>query len=424
MVSGPIFLETIAARIYAVLANGFLFGVKEGIGGMYYGVVLLFILVVMGGAIAFIGDRLGTKVGKKKLSIFGLRPRHTSIIVTIVTGILITASTLTVATLASENVRVALFGLEELNQQIAVSEQNLSAIKEQLGVADGAREKAVAALQQARQDQKLAEADLGAARARVLDLQTVQAELETAKEELGQKVGALGEEKLRLEAHVMQLGAETQRLGEGLARMRVGDIVYRAGELIANTVVLYQEKKEDTVAQISSVLQAANQHVLLKLRVKQPVEALWISQAEFERAVKVLHESKQDAIVRIVAAGNIVYGEPVRARIELFPNKRIYARNDVIYREQFELSDGNEPEAEELVISFLKKVNEAASGAGILPDPLQGSVGVMSGSQFYDIVNSIEPLRGTIIVTAYAGDDTNAAGPLRLRVKVEQVAAH
>ena len=30
-----------------------------------YGVVLIFVLVITGGAIAFIGDRLGTKLGKK-----------------------------------------------------------------------------------------------------------------------------------------------------------------------------------------------------------------------------------------------------------------------------------------------------------------------------------------------------------------------
>ena len=59
-----------------------------------YGVLLILVLVITGGAIAFIGDRLGSKVGKKKLSLFGLRPRHTSIIVTIVTGILITTTTL------------------------------------------------------------------------------------------------------------------------------------------------------------------------------------------------------------------------------------------------------------------------------------------------------------------------------------------
>jgi len=54
-----------------------------------YGIVLIAVLAIMGGAIAYIGDKLGTRVGKRKLSIFGLRPKHTSIIVTIITGILI-----------------------------------------------------------------------------------------------------------------------------------------------------------------------------------------------------------------------------------------------------------------------------------------------------------------------------------------------
>ena len=54
-----------------------------------YGIVLIAALIVTGGAIAVIGDRVGSRVGKKKLSLFGLRPRHTSVIVTIVTGVLI-----------------------------------------------------------------------------------------------------------------------------------------------------------------------------------------------------------------------------------------------------------------------------------------------------------------------------------------------
>ncbi|HWR10033.1 DUF3084 domain-containing protein [Sporomusa sp.] len=57
-----------------------------------FGLVLIAILGVMGGAIAYIGDKIGTKVGKKKLSLFGLRPKYTSIIVAVTTGILITAS--------------------------------------------------------------------------------------------------------------------------------------------------------------------------------------------------------------------------------------------------------------------------------------------------------------------------------------------
>ena len=58
-----------------------------------YGITLIFVLAVVGGVIALIGDRLGTRIGKKKLSIFGLRPRHTAVLVTVVTGICITTVT-------------------------------------------------------------------------------------------------------------------------------------------------------------------------------------------------------------------------------------------------------------------------------------------------------------------------------------------
>ena len=84
-----------------------------------YGVTLILVLAVVGGVIAFIGDRLGTRIGKKKLSIFGLRPRHTAIIVTISTGICITTVTFGIMAAVSENVRTALFGMERLNAMIA-----------------------------------------------------------------------------------------------------------------------------------------------------------------------------------------------------------------------------------------------------------------------------------------------------------------
>ena len=84
-----------------------------------YGVVLIGVMVITGGAIAFIGDKLGTKIGKKRLSIFGLRPRHTSMIITVITGILITGLSIGAMAIVSKDVRTALFGMEELNAAIA-----------------------------------------------------------------------------------------------------------------------------------------------------------------------------------------------------------------------------------------------------------------------------------------------------------------
>ena len=88
-----------------------------------YGIMLIVVLVLTGGVIAFIGDRLGSKVGKKKLSLFGMRPKHTSILVTIVTGILITTVTFGVLAIASENVRTALFGMEKLRKEMQATKK-------------------------------------------------------------------------------------------------------------------------------------------------------------------------------------------------------------------------------------------------------------------------------------------------------------
>lgn len=37
------------------------------------GIVLILVLALMGGLIAYLGDKLGSKIGKKRLSLFGLR---------------------------------------------------------------------------------------------------------------------------------------------------------------------------------------------------------------------------------------------------------------------------------------------------------------------------------------------------------------
>ena len=77
-----------------------------------YGIALILFLSIMGGAIAFGGDRLGSKIGKKRLSILGLRPKHTSIVVTVITGALTVALTMSILTFVSRDVRTALFGME------------------------------------------------------------------------------------------------------------------------------------------------------------------------------------------------------------------------------------------------------------------------------------------------------------------------
>lgn len=84
---------------------------------MLRGILLLLIIALISGSIAYLGNKLGRYVGKKKLSIFNLRPLHTSTLFTIVTGALISLLTIGVALMLSENVRIALFGMEKLQRE-------------------------------------------------------------------------------------------------------------------------------------------------------------------------------------------------------------------------------------------------------------------------------------------------------------------
>ena len=55
------------------------------------GVTLVLSILILGGVIATIGDRLGTKIGKARLSLFGMRPKKTAVAITILTGTIISA---------------------------------------------------------------------------------------------------------------------------------------------------------------------------------------------------------------------------------------------------------------------------------------------------------------------------------------------
>jgi len=68
---------------------------------MRYSIFFAIVLVLVSGFIAYFGDLLGRRMGKKRLTLFGLRPRHTAIGVTTITGMIIAA--LALITLISIN---------------------------------------------------------------------------------------------------------------------------------------------------------------------------------------------------------------------------------------------------------------------------------------------------------------------------------
>ena len=173
-----------------------------------YGLVLIVVLIVTGGVIAFIGDRVGSRVGKKKLSLFGLRPRHTSVIVTIITGVLITTFTFVILAGASDNVRTALFGMEQLNRLMGETKARLQATDMQLA--------------DAKAEQQQAAEELAKSKTEIDKLHGKQAALEERAKELAAGNAKLEADAAALEEQNQGLTAQkSTKIGRASCRERV-----------------------------------------------------------------------------------------------------------------------------------------------------------------------------------------------------------
>ncbi|HKE38092.1 MAG TPA: DUF3084 domain-containing protein [Candidatus Baltobacteraceae bacterium] len=83
------------------------------------GVGNIALVMALAGGVAYVGDRVGHQVGRRRMTLYGIRPRYTSTIVAIATGMLIALLISLVAIFASQEVQTAFFRLGTLNKQIA-----------------------------------------------------------------------------------------------------------------------------------------------------------------------------------------------------------------------------------------------------------------------------------------------------------------
>lgn len=410
-----------------------------------YGIFLIIVLVITGGAIAFIGDKLGSKVGKKRLSIFGLRPKHTSILVTIITGIMITSTTLGIMSVVSENVRTALFGMEKLNKEMAEAKEEVANAQKMLEKAKADQETADNALNQVKKDLKELQAQKDELEEKNQMLQEGNELLEQAKEELMERYDILsaandallvsqaelksGNEKLhsdneKLAGENSQLESRNKVLGDSMQIMREGEIAFRAGETLASAVVKGNRSEDEIKNEFQKIIDMAQQTAYIKLNQRVgteiPEEAcqIWIYQPDYEAAVNQVSKNNSEYVIRVLAAGNLIRGEAIRTVLQVEKNFLVYEDGELVLRESIKLEGKNSDEREKAIIQFLKDVNDKAIKKGMLPDTLTGAVGVIDGNQIYSAIQKMDYTEGMALLSAYANGSADVRGPLRIRLQV------
>ena len=92
----------------------------------------ILLVLILGGILSTLGDRLGTRVGKARLSVFKLRPKSTAVLITVFTGSIISAISFATMVVFDRDLRVGLFQLEDIREKIIESEKELKKLEKNL----------------------------------------------------------------------------------------------------------------------------------------------------------------------------------------------------------------------------------------------------------------------------------------------------
>lgn len=381
---------------------------------MLVGLKILAIIAVMGGIIAYVGDKIGTKVGKQRMSLFGLRPKYTSIVVTIITGLMIAAATVGVLSISSRSVRTALFGLdqmyaqmEELNQQIAAKNEELKARQAEIDAQAeqmNTMQEAVQASQQELEEVRAARDAMGA------DLQSVK----EAYQEAQGRMGNLEKARRVMEDHIADLQFTAKNLENNITNLREGTVMFRVGELLSSATVRPGLSETEAQGVLTDILNDTNGLILKRFNIKEEQSVLYVSRSNMADAAKQLAAADTPMMVRIVASGNIIVGEPAIAKIQIFPQRLIYHKGDIVWVGGINGGDN----AQNAVVDFLGEVNKRAKEKGIIPDPLSGEVGNVPGAELFEVINQVRNTNGPLRIEAITTKDTYSSDTLQIRLKI------
>jgi uncharacterized protein (DUF3084 family) len=359
-----------------------------------FGIRIILILLLIGGSVALIGDYLGRIIGRRRLSIFHLRPRYTAIVITVITGILIAFTTIGALLIVSQDTRTALFGLEELRRGVREKEIELSKRIEEKNVIEQELTKKI------EEKEKI---DLA--------LTSTKEALAKAKESIDkskQEISILRSTKRDLEKEIKSLEKEIEI-------SRKGKVLFKVGETLLITVIRAGPEKEKLETGLKQILSAADAYVR-SLGVKSDKHLIFIRPQDFNLAVTDLQKQSGEIIVKVEATRNTVWGEEVPVRFALEKNRRIYKSGTVIAETLIDPTLSI-PEIEQEIKNLLTKTHRAAKEAGVIPDP-SGTVGSIPYSEIFNLAKKIKSNKRAVQLKTLAKSNVYVTGPLEIKFKV------
>jgi uncharacterized protein (DUF3084 family) len=345
-----------------------------------FGFRIILLLLVIGGAVALIGDYVGRAIGRRRLTVFNLRPRHTAFAITVLTGILIVFATLGIILAVSRDARTALFGLEELRREVSEKSSLLEKTKDELAV-------------------RVAE----------------KAKVETEKEKIDQELARARADQKKARAEIAALERTKNKLGKEVEASRKGTVLFKVGETLLTSVIRAGPEKGKLETGLKQILSAADAYVR-SFGIEKEKHLIYISPEDFNQAVSVLQERRGENIVKVIATRNSLFGEEVPVRLEISENRLIYKAGEEIAEVGIPPSLSI-PEIEIEIKRLLSITHQSAKESGVLPDP-GGSVGSVPYSRIFALAKKIESYKKGVQLRTLARTNIYSIGPLEVEFKI------
>jgi len=283
------------------------------------GWLLIVALLLLGGVLSTLGDRLGSKVGKARLSLLGMRPRRTAVVITVLTGSLISAISLGLMLLVSDRLRTGLFELDQLERRLREGREALERSQSELSSAERGR-------QQARSQLGMVEAQAASLRRELAPLLQQRRLLEQERDQLSREIGAKDadiqrnrQELERLNSRISTSAKELQQLETNLIALRRGDVVISSGQPLEIAKVRI-EKPEQAKVVIEALLRQTNTNVFQRVLPGQTPnrQILLVPRSDITKLEGILSK-RGDWVVSLISAANVLKGE---RQVVAFPDVR------------------------------------------------------------------------------------------------------
>ncbi len=371
---------------------------------------LILTLIIVSGVMAYLGDVLGMRIGKKRITLFGLRPRDTSRLITAITGMVISIAILVTMTVISENVRTALFSMKFIQGQLQSLTRELQ---------ESRSESQLMSLTLLDSEKRLREQQEGLVSVQE-ELAMIQPRLEEAQESLSRiqkEKEQLEFEKAALTDSVESLKDESETLRKGLIQIRSGRIAVFAGEILGQSAIEPMSNRDDVEGVFQELRRQAEYVVGARTGLSPDEIVLAVDLEKEMEAIDACAGQANRKFVRILALANAIFGEDIRIDYEVKESFLVYRKGEVLFSQSVDRESARyDPESE--LHLMLRLVNRKAIQDSIVPDPVTGKVGALDATDFYEAVDILQKSGGRVNVEVSAAEDIYTEGPVRITLSI------